>query len=158
MSISLYELSQMYEEIMDLNVDDKTLEAMLFSLKDSIEEKTENICKVMAQMEGDEVTLDTEIKRLQAKKEALGTRRTKLKDYLSETLKTLGMSNIKGKLFNVSFRKSSSLKIDDENLIPEEYKQEVTSVQIDKNGIKKAMKVEEIPGCHIETNSSIQIK
>ncbi len=156
--MKLYELAQTYEEILDLDVDQETLEAMLFSLKDSIEEKSENICKVLRQLELEEEVLDTEIKRLTAKKKALGTRRSKLKEYLAQTLKTLEISTIKGKLFNISFRKSSSLKIDDENLIPKAFKQEVTSVQIDKNGIKKAMKVEEIPGCHIEESQNIQIK
>jgi len=158
MSISLYELSQTYTEIMDLEVDEETLETMLFSLKDSIEEKSENICKIMAQMQGEEDMLDTEIKRLTAKKKALGTRRSNLKEYLSQTLKTLEISTIKGKLFTIKFRKSSKLIIDDEYLIPIEYKEEMTTYQIAKNDIKKAMKVEDIPGCHIEESQNIQIK
>jgi len=158
MSVSLYELKQVYTEIMDLEVDTETLEAMLFSLKDSIEEKSENICKVMNQMELEEDMLDTEIKRLQAKKKALGTRRSKLKEYLSETLKTLEISTIKGKLFNISFRKSESVVIDKESEIPVEFIDSKIVHSVDKKELKKWLKDHQCLGARIEKKQNIQIK
>jgi len=158
MSLSLYELSATYEDIMNLDLDEETLHTTLFSLKDSIEEKSESICKVMNQMELDEDMLDTEIKRLQAKKKALGTRRSKLKEYLSETLKTLEISTIKGKLFNISFRKSSSVKIDNESEIPVEFIDTKITHSVNKNELKKWLKDHQCEGARIEVNHNISIK
>ena len=62
-------------------------------------------------------------------------------------------------LNKLSFRKSESVSIFDEEAIPSEYKKEVVSVSIDKTEIKKAIKEwKEIPGATITEKQNLQIK
>ena len=49
--------------------------------------------------------------------------------------------------------------MDDENEVPEEYKTVKVTKTVDKAAIKNAIKSgKEIPGAHIETSETIQIK
>jgi len=61
-------------------------------------------------------------------------------------------------LFKLSFRKSESVKIDNEELIPNIYVREELVSTVNKKELKQALKNGEVPGCHIETKQNLQIK
>lgn len=50
-----------------------------------------------------------------------------------------------------------SVVIDNEDLIPSEFKKEVTKVTISKTDLSKALKEREIEGCHLEQSSRVEI-
>lgn len=81
---TLYELSNDYLKVLSLaeELDDGTLKDTLDSINDSIDLKVENTAKVIKELERTSSIVDTEIKRLQARKKALSTNVDNLKGYL----------------------------------------------------------------------------
>lgn len=84
----------------------------------------------------------------------------------SETLKysikmacmELGVNEIEGREFRWKLvNNAPSLVVDDESLIPSEYKEEVVSVNIKSDMIKEALKNgKTVPGAHLETGSHVR--
>lgn len=79
-----------------------------------------------------------------------------LKKYLDSALHGSKFETVK---VNISYRKSSSVNVEDIDKLPEDYRKVVTSVSADKVAITKALKAGEIiPGAELVENSNIQIK
>ena len=55
-------------------------------------------------------------------------------------------------------RKSTTLVIDNEELVPKKYIKTVITTKIDKAQIKKDLKTEEIPSCYLMENKNLMIK
>lgn len=87
------------------------------------------------------------------------------KKVLSERLKSalkdavLNFGEIESEYHRLSLRKSESLEIVDEDMIPAKFKTIKQTIQIDKVAIKKAIKAGEIVfGCILNENQNLQIK
>lgn len=98
-----------------------------------------------------------------AEKEAFAEREKVAKNK-AESLKQWLSFVLNGQKFEtsrvaVSFRKSESVQIEDENEIPREFIKEKIETSPDKTLIKKVLKNgEEVPGCTLLINNNIQIK
>lgn len=105
--------------------------------------------------------IDSEIKRLQDLKKQTKKKEENLKEILKNCMETLGTKKLETDLGNISIRNTAgSLVVDDMDLIPKLYKEEVvtTTVKVDSNLIKKQIKAGiEIEGCHIEGGTSLAI-
>ncbi len=155
----MYELQETYNDMMCLDLTEEEMDLALNSLKDSVEEKAENIAMILNQFEAEKNMYDNEIKRLTAKKKAIDSKASKLKEYLATSLQSMNIDKLQGKLFEFSFRKSESVTIDDETLIPKEFIKVKTTESADKTAIKKALKLFiPIEGCHLEIKQNLQIK
>lgn len=123
----------------------------------TLEHKTESYCKVIRNSKAKSEGLAMEIKRLQALKKQQDALQRNLKQRLHNALEVLGKSLVETPLFKVNFRKSKSLSIIDESLIPDEFKK--TEITISKSSIKEAINDgADVPGAEIVTNQNIQIK
>jgi len=58
----------------------------------------------------------------------------------------------------LSYRKSEAVFIEDEELVPDEFKTQVTSTKISKSDIKKALKIWEVLWVRLITKQNLQIK
>ena len=71
---------------------------------------------------------------------------------------------LKGQMFETarvrcSYRKTKSVEVADESIVPDKYMVEKVSVAPDKMAIKKALtNGEEVKGCNLIENSSLSIK
>ena len=83
---------------------------------------------------------DEEIKRLTDLKKEKQNKAEKIENWIDYLLKAFQIEKMETDLNKLSFRKSESVSIFDEEAIPSEYKKEVVSVSIDKTEIKKAIK------------------
>lgn len=102
---------------------------------------------------------DEEIKRLTDLKKEKQNKAEKIENWIDYLLKAFQIEKMETDLNKLSFRKSESVSIFDEEAIPSEYKKEVVSVSIDKTEIKKAIKEwKEIPGATITEKQNLQIK
>lgn len=157
--MKLYELTQAYQAILDLDIDQDSLDLALQSLDDTLQEKAENIGRLIAQLEAENVAYKNEIDRLLAKKKANDQKQMKIEEYLDFNLKAMGITKLETALFKFSYRKSESVVIDDLELIPEAYKRVKTTVDADKTTIKSALKNGLlVGGAHIEEKQNLQIK
>lgn len=135
------------------------LEQALIITEENLNQKAEGYCKAITIYNGQAATLDEEIKRLTAKKKVAENAVARMKDALKATMNVLQLDKINAGTFTISARKSKSLEVLDEALIPEEYKETVTTIKVDKNAIKDAIKNgAEIEGVELKENKSIQIK
>lgn len=81
------------------------------------------------------------------------------KNKIDLVLKDNKLKNISIEEYDLSYSKSESVEIFDENLIPKEYLKETTTISPDKVKIKSAIKQDVIvPGAILKENNNLQIK
>lgn len=160
--MKLYELTQNYMNLQAL-LEDETIsqdiiEAAMKEVGDDIEEKAQNYAVIMKNLEAEAAALEKEEKRLAARKSSLKNRNKILKDHLENSMKSIGKTKFKTNLFSFNIGKNpSSVNIDDENLIPDQY------IVYTKSVAKKAMlddikKGVIIPGVSLKQTESLKIR
>lgn len=106
--------------------------------------------------------LKKEENNINTKRKYIEKRLEDFKEILKDILNENGIDNIKTEIGSISVRKNPiSVEIIDENLIPKEYKKEITTIKIDKKAIAENFKNtgELIDGVKINTeNTSLNIK
>lgn len=126
-----------------------------------IENKSTGFLYMFRNMDSQIEAIDGEIKRLQDLKKTVKNKEDRLKNMLKDNMETLGTKNIETDLGKISIRKNpGSLVIDDMDLVPATYKEEVvtTTVKVDTNLVKKLIKSGvEIEGCRLEVETSLTI-
>lgn len=129
---------------------------MLLKAFDSKDEAIKQFCLSVIEEEAKLLTVDNEIKRLT---ELKNTRKRKVES-IKNIIRNNCNTNIDFGIFKLSFRKGvDSVVIDDENLIPAAYKEKITTYKINKNEIKKVLKVDELEGAYLSTGKkSVIIK
>jgi len=159
MSLKLYEITQTYQDILDLDLDSESLETVLASLTDTVQEKADNIAKLITQLEAESIAYKVEMDRLAAKKRQNDSKSVQIKSYLDYNLKQMGIAKLDTPLFKFSYRKSEQVVIDDSDALNDTYKRFNTVVDIDKVAIKLAVKNGlVVAGAHIEEKQNLQIK
>lgn len=165
--MKLYELTQNYRNLESLldNLGEQeglTVEMIhgaLGKVEDDINDKIENTCKVIKEIEADSIGIDEEIKRLSALKKQRENAVKNLKEYVEFEMNGIGLTKIEGKLFKISFRKSKVVKVLDETKIPKEFIKVKITESISKTDLGKALKSGEIiEGAELVENKTLQIK
>lgn len=162
--IKLYELTEMYKNVWDLiadeDIDIEMLEVALQNIEDNIELKADNMAKLIKNIDGDVLALKEEEKRLASRRKALENKQTNIKSYLESQLLSMGVDKVKTTLFTVALQNNPpSVKFTNEDLIPEMYKKEVTTITIPKKEILDAIKNGiEVPGAEIIQGKSLRIR
>jgi predicted nuclease with TOPRIM domain len=160
--LKLYELTQSYQDILDLAEsaeDNQYLYEALEALEDEFENKLENIGKVMQSLDADSEGIDYEIKRLQEKKKALKTNKDNLKRYVEREMLKLGKRKIKTRLFSFNIQNNApSLDILDDRYIPKEFYTE-QEPKLDKRSLLKSLKSGDvIKGVEIKQTEGLRIR
>lgn len=119
--------------------------------------KSENYAKTISYYKSMIDAVDNEAKRLAAIKKTCSNIVDRMKESLSNAMVAFGKEKVEVGTYKLSFRSADSVIIDDELLIPDSCKS--IEVKISKTAIKDLIKKgEEVPGAHIETNKSLQIR
>lgn len=137
--MQLYELTEMYLNLKDMDIEEGDLNAALENIDDEIETKADNIAKVLRDFDGDIEALKSEEERLAKKRKAIENRQKHLKEYLQNAMLVLDKRKFKTDLFSFNIQKNApSLKILDESKIPEDYYK--IERKLNKNDLKEAVK------------------
>jgi hypothetical protein len=133
------------------------LENKLVITKAELAEKSVNYAMVILNNQADTQAIETEIKRLKALKDAIDSTTDKLKEAVSNAMLMHDLTEVKSPLVKMSFRKSKSVHITDENELDAsffEYKRTVN-----KTAIKKAIEGGElVAGAELIEKNNLQIK
>lgn len=121
-----------------------------------VADNAEAVCKLIRDVECSLLYADDEIKRIQANKKKDLKKINSLKMFLEPYVKEKSLKQLG--TFKVSLRKSSKVNIVDESLIPEDFKQYDEVLKVDKLKIKEALKSQDVDGCELITNETLQIK
>lgn len=139
--MKLYELTDGYKNLMNLDLyeEDEDLQKALSVLDDAFEEKSENIAKVLTEIDLEAEAIKREEERLYKRRKALGNRATWLKGYLEAQMIEIDKKKFTTDLFTFSIQKNpASLKIIDESKIPEEFY--IIEKKLNKKDLKEAVK------------------
>lgn len=159
--MKLYELTENYNQVLELaeQLDAETLKDTLDSIDEAIEIKVENTAKVVRSLEGNVDAIDSEIKRLTAKKSTLNNNIKGIKTYMQESMEQVGKDKIKGQLFNIGIQNNpQSVKVLDEKKINMNYFIE-QPLQLDKKLLLADLKEgKEVEGAEIQQTRSLRIR
>lgn len=128
---SLYELTGEYLELMEMSMTDdpefeQVIRDTLEGLEGEIEIKVENYCKLMKNLEGDVLVLESEINRLSKKKKTIENNIERMKKTLFEMMQITNKTQIKTDLFTLKIAgigglRKLTLDVDVEEL-PKEFR------------------------------------
>ena len=157
--MNLYELSQNYLAVQDMDLEPETLKDTLDSIEEAIEVKAENIAKWIRNLEADKKAFEEEEKRFKEKKQAADNRIKSLKLYLEDNMRLTGKTKFKAGFFSFAIQNNPpSVEVFDEALIPKQFLIE-QPVKIDRAGIKELLKAgEEVPGAELKHSSGLHIR
>ena len=159
---TLFEITQEVIELASLLEEGEftpELEQQLAITREELDSKAENYVKVIRSVEGDISVIDAEIRRLKEIREGKSKVIDRMKESLFAAMTAFKVDKIETSLMKLFFRKSESVEILDDSLVPDQYKLSRVVINPDKILIKKLIKSgEEVPGCEIVEKFNLQIK
>lgn len=157
----LYEIAESFNTLVDFEMttdeDVKAFTALMNEVQGEFEDKAENICKLIRNLQSEAEAFKVEKQRLEKKQKALENKADALKAYLEYNARQFLQQGEKRKvgLFTLFFRKTPGrLVYDDEALIPVEFFKRSVDVAALKDAVR-AGKV--IDGVRIETGDTLMI-
>lgn len=164
MNLNLYNILTEYRQIAERIIEaggeitDQDFETLQIN-KESLQVKAIQFALITKENENDVEAIEKEIERLSTLKTVRGNVNTRLRETIKSAMQLYGVSEIKGENFKISFRKSKSVEIEDENLLPDKYKQMPTVLKILKKEIGDDIKAGiDVPGASLKENQNLQIK
>lgn len=147
------------EEAEEGTTDSEELENIIDELLLTFNEKIDGVSAFIKEQKLLAVGIGEQIKALKARKDAAERKIERLENYVGDCLALAGKTRYESPTVKLSFRKSVAVEIDDEELIPADFKVEKTTVTVDKNALKEALKDGEIvDGAHLVERAHLQIK
>lgn len=158
---SLYNIMDDYSVLMNSLEESEGLlteemESELAINEKELQKKSIGYLEVIKTKEAFNLLIDNEIKRLQGLKKTNNNVIDRLKGSLLNAVNFFGEFKVGTLTFGV--RKSSSLIIENEDLIPNKYKTKTVTIKIDKNQIKKDLKNGTVDSAYIHENLNLSIK
>lgn len=154
----LYELTGIFLEIDEMDVDDETKLDTLDSIdwEHDFSEKIENCIKVIRNKNARVEAYKAEIARLDALKQSESKAIEEIKKRISEAMRLTQHDKLDTTLFKVGFRKSKAVVVD-ETKLPKKY--QIVSYKPDKKTIKELLNSgATIRGAHIEKRRNLSIR
>jgi len=164
--MKLYELADQYNEAFAAMVDAETGEindqalATLDALQVDIKDKGLAVAAYIRNHDADVDALKAEEQRLATRRKQLESRMDWLRGYLLDNMQRCGISEIKSPYFTIKTKKCPpSVKVTDENQLPQKYVQVKESISVDKILIKKDIAEGiDVPGVVMEQKTTVTIK
>jgi len=150
--LELYEAASSDDEATRQNAKDQ-----LLALAEVREEKLAGCCAYLKNIRAEYDAVDAEIRRLADKRSQLERMDERFEAYLSMCLEK-GEKWSNG-VHSIGWRKSESVTIADEKVIPAAYMREILKYEPDKKQIKDDLKAgATIPGCELTVKQNLQVK
>lgn len=165
-SLSLYNITNKFVELMDKaengELTEKEYNALGEELARELQNKSSNIIGYIRNSELLIEAMKVEEKRIADIRKSGENKLEKFKQYVKENMERLGIDKIPTELGSLSIAKNPmSVEIENEEEVPDRFKEEVVTTKIDKVMIKNYFKDtgEMIPGVKIIDNkTSLRIK
>lgn len=165
-NISLYELTQDYRQALDELTDPENdlpaevIADTLEGLQGTLEDKAIAVAQFFKNLEATAVAIRDAEQRMNQRRKAIENRVASLKTYLKESMESCGITIIESPWFTLSIAKNpAAVDILDENSLPDEFVEIVTTRKIDKTSIKKAIESgEEVPGAVLTRGTRLAIR
>lgn len=162
--MQLYEITEnlkQINEMIDQGVDPDQLQDALGDVNEAFEEKAKHILFVMRNLQSSIDMCKAEEKRLSESRKAMENQLAGIKEYLMLNMKESGISKIDNGVIKASYVKPKPiLVLNNEDLVPDEYKKIKVTSSIDKKTLLDSLKDgNTIEGAEIgESKPSLMIK
>lgn len=160
MKLSLYNLTDDFNKLMDAEGDDIT-DALIEMVAGEIEVKAESYCKLLAVLDTTIDQFKAEEMRISSARKAMENKVERVREYMKEALLNANIDKLKCGTFSVSVGLSpGSVSIDQSEIIPARFLTVIPEQYVpDKAAIKAAIKEgQEVPGAHIEAGYTLRIR
>jgi hypothetical protein len=165
MSKPLFALADEYLELAKVLSDEQDMpneiiDEILDAYSGELDTKCWNVAAMVLQFEGEAEMVRTVEKRIVARRKNLEGRADWLRNYLLVNMIRTGINELASPEFVVKVCDNPpKVILDDEDAIPDDYKEEETVVTIRKDVLRRAMldDGEIIPGCHLEKGKRLKI-
>jgi hypothetical protein len=164
-ALTLFNLAAEYrqtaEQLADLDLDLQTMSDTLEGMSGDLEVKAQNVAYMARNLEVTAEAIKDHAKAQTDRAKAIEARAEHLRNYLKSCMELAGIQKIEGPGICISFRKSSAVVIDAEELLPVEYLRTPPPPPVapDKKAIGDALKAgHPVAGAHLEMRQSLQIK
>jgi hypothetical protein len=164
MNKSLYVIEKEYLQLIDTIMENEGEVSEEQSVQLAITEQelqTKGVCYgfIIKGIESDNNAIDTELNRLKALKEINNAVIKRLEDNVQTAMNLFGITEIKSATLKINFRKSESVEISQEVLIPNEYMTKKVVRTPNKVAIKDAIKNGlNVQGASLIQKNNLQIK
>lgn len=153
---NLYEINQELLNCIDLEtgeiIDTEKFDALQLEKND----KLENIALWYKNLTAEAAAYKAEKDVFADKQKRAENKAESLKKYLDSVLRGSKFNTVK---VDISYRKSTSVEVEDIELLPDDYKKTITTTSADKIELAKALKDgKEITGAKLVENQNIQVK
>ena len=146
--MTLFDLSAEYRAILDMaedgDCDPEIIATHLEDIGGQIEDKADNIAYIISQLAGDAETLKKEEERLAARRKAMESHGSRLKQYLEDCMRTANKPKFKTAFHTFSIQRNpqsvrliEGAEIPDTYLIPQEPKVDKRAILADLKAGKK---------------------
>lgn len=157
--MNLYDLGTNYQNVYDMeDIDEETWTDTLNAINEAIEDKADNIARLIRSLEADAEAYKNEAERLTAKKRVAENKIKSLKVYLQDNMERLDKRKFKTELFNFNIQNNpASAEITSEDNIPEAYY--TLEKKFDKRRMAQDLKAgNQIAGAKLKQTQSLRIK
>lgn len=164
MKKSLYHIQSEYQlilsELEDLDGEvTPELEQRLMIAEHELQAKGACYGLVIHEYDAHTKVIDMQIERLEKLKKSYASKVEVLKSNIKNAMLHFGVDKIDSDMVKLSFRKSESVEIENQDLIPKEFIKEKISYTPDKTAIKEAIKSgQDVQGCTLIVNQNLQVK
>lgn len=98
-----------------------------------------------------------EERALRERRERIERQVERLEGYVTESLEKVGGS-VESPEVSMRVHRSVRTVVDDEAALPPEFVREVTTVRVDRQGLRDALKAGEVPGAHLEGHDNLRLR
>ena len=164
--MSLYEISTVYRQFMDLveleEIPEEAIADTLEGIQGDFNDKADNIACVIKNLNAEAEAIKTEMSILDSRMKAKRNRANNLKQYLAAAMQKIGANKLETARNCLSFRKSTQLVIEDEINFMQKHadlcKSEI-KITIPKADITKLLKSGQvITGARLVEKQNLQVK
>ena len=163
--MNLYEINDAYEKALsNFTVDDETGEVIfddeeIKRLEGAFEEKVDNIACYIKSLNALSDSIKAEKQALDERLKSNDKKAESLKKFLVMSLEMRDMKKFESARNKLSFRKSTSVVINEDAVLPTKYVKTVVTEKVDKKAIGDALKNGEVvEGCYLKESNNLQIK
>jgi predicted nuclease with TOPRIM domain len=161
--MKLYELTGHYNKLQELledsELDAQALQDTIEGIEGEIEDKADNMARLIKNLEYNAEALKAEKNKLAQKQQAMENKIANLKAYLQLQMAAMGTEKIKGTIFTVSIQNNPpSLLVADDAEIPMKYWKQIDPV-VDREALLKDVKAGAFfKGVHIQQTKGLRIR
>lgn len=141
-NLSLYTITNAFPALMEAEEITEEDKAKIYQeLTELLNQKSQNIIGYAKNIELTIEAMKTEEKRIAEYRKALENKLSKFKEYVKDCMEKAGFSKIETELGQLSIAKNPmSVEIENESLVPKEFKKEIVTITPDKTAIKNHFK------------------